>query len=88
MAIIARFHPQAWVNDYAIDADPEGEVTWDVTSEVLAMPEDTRNRLQDDQYETDNLRFSTNAPKWIQDWSGPFYVEVEESIRQHFDSDE
>ena len=30
----ARFNPQAWVNDYAIDVDPQGPTTWDATDAV------------------------------------------------------
>jgi hypothetical protein len=85
--ITARFHPQAWINDYAVEVDPEGPTTWDVTAEVIAMTETERNALKDDQYETDDLRFSVNAPKWIQEWSGPFYVEVVESIQQYKSED-
>jgi hypothetical protein len=65
---IAHFHPQAWQNDYAIDVDPEGDTSWDVGE----VPAD----LEDDNYESDQLRFHKNAPQWVQDWSGPFWVEI------------
>lgn len=84
--IIAKFHPQAWINDYAFEVDPEGETTWDVTDEIVAMGEGAAMTLQDDQYNTDNLRFSKNAPKWVQEWSGPFYVEVSESIWEFYNA--
>jgi len=64
----ARFHPQAWVNDYAITVDPEGEVEWEVGEEAAS--------LTDDSYESDDLRFHPNAPDWVKDWSGPFYIEI------------
>jgi hypothetical protein len=82
--IIARFQPQKWINDYAVNVSPNGPDTWDVTDEVLAMPREKAFALADDQYDTDNLRFSANAPKWIQEWSGPFYVSVSESIADYF----
>jgi hypothetical protein len=77
---IATFHPQAWVNDYATPVDPKGETTWDVTAELLAMPEaDRAKALIPDQYESDDLRYATSAPAWVKDWTGPFYISVEES---------
>ncbi len=86
--IIATFHPQAWVNDYAIEVDPEGETEWDVTDYILASftPEEAL-ALEDDQYESDNLSTDDpNAPKWIREWSGPFYVEVADSIAEYFET--
>lgn len=85
--IIARFHPQSWINDYAYPVDPEGETTWDVTDEIVAMGPQKALALHDDEYATDDLRFSKNAPKWIQEWSGPFYVEVSESIWRFYNDD-
>lgn len=32
----ARFFPEAWVRDQAVEVDPEGETQWDVTEHVLA----------------------------------------------------
>jgi hypothetical protein len=64
----ATFHPQAWINDYAIDVDAEGETTWMVDDSALALTADS--------YESDELRFADNAPQWVKDWSGPFYVSV------------
>ena len=78
--IIAKFHPQAWVNDYAIDVDPEGDTEWDASPEILAMAPAERIELDDDSYETDALRYGVNAPKWVADWSGPFYITVVDDI--------
>lgn len=70
-----RFHPQAWQNDYAIEVDPEGKTDFQVPLYDVdlggngALPDD-------DQYESDELRHHALAPKWIQDWSGPFYIEI------------
>lgn len=82
--VLATFHPQAWINDYACAVDPEGETTWDVTAEIVAVGREQALKLIDDQYSTDALRYSARAPKWIQEWSGPFYVEVEEAIREFY----
>lgn len=84
--ITARFQAQAWLNDYAIDVDPEGPTTWDVTEEIVAMGRDKALALKDNQYETDDLRFSRNAPEWVREWTGPFYICVEESIAMYFAS--
>jgi len=86
--ITARFHPQVWVNDLAMAVDPQGETEWDVTHEVVAMGREAAIAMRDDDYATDYLRESANAPGWVRDWSGPFYVEVSESIRDFFGADE
>ena len=65
---IAVFHPQAWLNDYAVEVDPEGDTTFDVGT----VPES----VEDDSYESDRLRDHDNAPQWIKDWHGPFWIEV------------
>ena len=86
--IIAKFHPQAWVNDNAIEVDPEGPTEWDVTDRIVAMSREKAIALEDDQNDTDYLAWDDNAPKWIQDWQGPFYVEVAEQIRKYFQAEE
>ena len=83
--VIAIFHPQAWVNDYAISVDPEGSVEFDITSTIIEMGRDVALKIQDDQYSSDDLRDVASAPEWIRHWSGPFYVEVEESIAEFFE---
>jgi len=80
----AKFHPQAWINDYAVDVDPEGPLTWDVTDAILAMGKTRALELQDSDYATDVFRDASGAPEWVREWSGPFYVEVEGSIREFF----
>lgn len=61
------FHPQVWINDHACECDPEGEVLFVALSETVP---------DDDSYESDELRFADDAPQWIKDWSGPFWVEI------------
>jgi hypothetical protein len=82
--IVATFHPQAWQNDYAIPVDPEGEVTFDVTDEILKIGREKALSIRDDEYESDHLRFSSNSPEWIREWSGPFYIEIQSSINEYF----
>lgn len=81
----ARFTPQAWVRDYAIDVDPEGETEWDVTAEVVADPKywaglglagfvsDGTDEVVDND---DSLKADPNAPEWVRAWTGPFIIEV------------
>ena len=78
--ILAKFYPQAWVNDYAIDVDPEGDTEWDATPEILAMTVADRIKLKDNSYETDDLQYGVNAPQWVANWSGPFYITVVDDI--------
>ena len=84
---IARFSPQAWVNDYAIEVDPEGPTEWDATEGVAGMPDGYRDGLlveletNDEARDDDDWlqRHDLNAPDWVRDWSGPFdiYLRVE-----------
>lgn len=64
-----RFHPQAWQNDYAIPVDPQGPTEWQVEDSAVVG-------VEDDSYESDDLRFHRNAPKWCRKWRGPFYIEI------------
>lgn len=73
----AIFHPQAWVNDHAIEVDPEGETEWDVG--------DVSHDLKGSTYESDELRFHSNAPAWVREWSGPFYIEIDRDTSQAID---
>ena len=82
--VIAVFVPQQWVNDLAIRVDPKGEDSWDVTEIIEAMGAEAL-LLEDDQYETDDLRDAPNAPQWVKDWEGPFYVQVRDSILDYFE---
>lgn len=80
MKYTAQFTPQAWVDDYAIEVDAEGETEWDVTEALSAMSEaDRNNAMQPDSYESDDLRHTTDTPEWVKNWDGPFYITVDES---------
>lgn len=83
--IIARFTPQAWINDYAVDVDPEGETEWDVTAYILTMDREEVLSISDNEYSSDHLKADPNAPRWIRDWHGPFYITVEDQIKEFFD---
>lgn len=65
-----RFHPQAWINDYAVDVDPEGPTDWEANDVPYGIKSDTS--------ESDSLIHHDNAPQWVRDWCGPFWVEIVE----------
>jgi hypothetical protein len=87
----ARFQPQAWIRDYAVDIDPEGETQWDVTPEHLArlVGVAMRHRFYPLSFEdalreatetstdlSDELREDPAAPAWVRAHRGPFYCEA------------
>lgn len=71
--ITVEFVPQAWINDYAYNVDPEGPTTWEVPVKKLIG-------IRPDSYESDELREMRSAPKWVREWSGPFYVTWDEDL--------
>jgi len=77
----ATFHPQAWwVGDNAIEVDPQGATEWDVSPSYLAslVAQHGDEALEDSTYPSDELHHDTAAPEWVRDWSGPFYVSLQE----------
>ncbi|WP_162820614.1 hypothetical protein [Microvirga calopogonii] len=66
--------------------DPQGDTTWDITAEVIAMGRQKALELQDDQHNTDDFRFTLNAPKWVQEWNGPFYVEISDRLAAFYEA--
>jgi hypothetical protein len=49
-----RFHPQAWINDCAVEADPQGPTDF----EVGGVPD----HINDDSYESDQYRSQKTRP--------------------------
>jgi hypothetical protein len=84
--VMAEFTPQVWVGDQTMVVDPQGDTTWDITAEIVAIGRQKALELQDDQHNTDDLRYTYHAPKWVQDWSGPFYVEVSGQIEAFYEA--
>ena len=83
--ITATFMPQAWQNKYAVEVDPLGEVTWDVTADIIEMGETEARKLELDAYAMDDLRYLPSAPKWMADWSGPFEIYLSMMIDEFFE---
>lgn len=71
MTITVEFHPQAWQGEHAIPVDPLGPTTWEV--ELTAVEGMSSNTTK-----SDELRLHPNAPKWVQQWHGPFWIEIHE----------
>lgn len=81
--ILARFEGQAWVNDYALPVDPEGDTEWDATEGFADLPVDYQTWMRAQMYEStdgevvdndDLLQSDPNAPRWVRDWHGPFTI--------------
>lgn len=77
--ITLTFHPQAWVNDYAMDVDPQGETSWNPSPvHVEKMRRLGPAAFEASTYESDEWRHDEAAPEWVRDWTGPFWVDVVE----------
>lgn len=73
MGYKARFVPQAWINDYAVDIDALGETDWDLTDAEAAQALSEARRPCPD---LDYLREHFQAPAWVREYPGPFRVEL------------
>lgn len=84
-AVMATFGPQVWVKDDAHDQDPEGDVEFDVSVDLLLMGSDAAREIEDYRDSSDELQRGVLAPDWIHDWKGPFYVVVASQIPDYLD---
>ena len=84
-AVMATFGPQVWVKDDAHDQDPEGDVEFDVSVDLLLMGSAAAREIEDYRDSSDELQRSVLAPDWIYDWKGPFYVVVANQISDYLD---
>lgn len=65
--LTAHFEPQAWVRNYAMAVDAEGDTEWIVEVDELRI----------ENSDLDYLQVSRHAPKWVRDWTGPFTICLE-----------
>jgi hypothetical protein len=74
----ARFLPQQWEEDEAMEVKPLGPTEWDVTEELYSWPDKKIQAVLDceNPYERDYLTYLDTAPEWVKDWDGPFEVYV------------
>ena len=82
---IARFQPEAWLNDYAIAVDPDGPTEWNctafVTPDVRAYLDGCVKRRDDDLTsgvldDDDVFIDDPAAPEWVRRWRGPFTIQL------------
>lgn len=67
------FTPQAWLNDHAIDVDPQGDTVFYVDNDHLKQFTDDALK-----YELEPYQDLPNLPEWIREWRGPFWFDVED----------
>lgn len=80
---IARFVPQAWIRNYAVEIDPRGNAEWDCPVAFDSLAPDYRAALiaeMDEEREAldvnDALRDDPDAPEWVRAHNGPFSIWV------------
>jgi len=83
---LARFTPEAWVRDQAIEVDPLGPQEWDCTTlalahlDYLAAVADRRHESLDDGEgvldNDDMFKEDPDAPEWVRSWTGPSTIRV------------
>ena len=78
---IAKLHSQVWQNDYAVACDDPGDVSFDITRQVLALGEEASKAIEDGTYDADNL-WHDNRQSSITDHDGPFEAEASEAIEE------
>jgi hypothetical protein len=85
----ARFTPEAWIGDYAVEVEAQGPAEWDCTrlateprsQDYLRKLMERRpgERLTDPDGVLDNddwFAADPDAPEWIRNWSGPSTVRI------------
>ena len=83
--IFARFVPEAWIHDYAVEID--GTYAFDVTEQVLAMGQEKALALEDNSDHSDLLwaEYSKDFKPGDEGYHhGPFRVECREAIHEYF----
>jgi hypothetical protein len=74
---VARFVPQAWINDNAIEVDPRGETHWTPAILSDAVREDADEAAGSWVMDVDDtLKLDAAAPAWVREWDGPFSLWV------------
>jgi hypothetical protein len=91
MTYIAHFTPEAWVNNYAIEVDPQGPQEWDCTAFVTEpdsaaylakLTAENHEELSGTYGVLDNddwFMSDPAAPEWVRNWSGPFTIRIREA---------
>lgn len=79
--LMAYFHPQAWVNNCAIEID--GGYEFDVTDQIFAMTREDALKICNASDAADALWLNNPVSK-ERPHDGPFLIEVEDEIRAWF----
>lgn len=82
----ARFRPQAYINDNAIDID--GGFMFDVTIQIEKMGREKALKITDHDYSADNLWHAYVAARPEKEHDGPFEIEVTDAIRKFYELDD
>jgi hypothetical protein len=80
--VIVTFHPQEWVDTSAKPHESGGKQLVPAEQrEPLSFTvpwtdgtDDTGAVLEDESYEANQLRDHPNAPDWVNDWEGPYFI--------------
>jgi hypothetical protein len=74
--VTVTVHLQAWVREQPYEVD-DSPVEFTVPRQDAT--DDEGNLLPDDTHASDKLKQHENAPTRVQNWQGPYYVEVDEA---------
>lgn len=80
----ARFTPEAWVRDNAVEVDPQGPQEWDCSEFAAGQAgylaacaarfgDTVESGVVDAE---DRFKDDPAAPEWVRDWRGPFTISV------------
>lgn len=74
--VVLEFTGQAWINERARDVDGK-ETTYTVPLSALRRRgEWALDETPFRHFVSDSLHTHENAPEWVQEWSGPFELQV------------
>lgn len=77
-AWVVEFMPQRWEGDLAMIDEARGTVRFAVNPDEIVELTNyaSADDFEPDTGQSDELRWASTAPVWIQDWDGPFYIEL------------
>jgi hypothetical protein len=85
-SVHAKYVPQAWVKDQAVDVDPDGPTSIDITWEILTMDREEALTFHDDREFTEGLIDAVMAPDWIRNRQGPSSIEARVAVDRFFEA--
>lgn len=85
-SVHAKYVPQAWKRDQAVDVDPDGPTAIDITWEVLTMDREEVMTFHNDREFTEGLIDAIMAPDWIRNRQGPSSIEARVAVDRFFEA--